>query len=155
MLARLRALFRPPRPAGPPQRMRAFQPPDQPLTRDGVTPEGDGWLIEAGGARTVRLFEIADPDVESCLLAYRAQLRAERLDGRAYLEMWCRFPGRGEFFSKGFHAAVNGTTGWSSAETPFYLKRGQRPDLIRLNVVVEGSGVLRLKDVELLRTPLA
>lgn len=39
-------------------------------------------------------------------------------------------------------------------ETPFSLKQGQRPDLIKLNLVCEGRGAVRIKDVELLQTPL-
>jgi hypothetical protein len=69
--------------------------------------------------------------------------------------MWCRFPGRGEFFSKGLHHAVKGTTDWVSCETPFRLKKGQRPDLLKLNLVVEGRGKVGIKDVQLLRTPLS
>jgi hypothetical protein len=68
--------------------------------------------------------------------------------------MWCRFPGKGEFFSKGFHNAVKGTNDWSDLEIPFYLKKNQSPDLVKLNVTVEGSGTLWLKDVQILQTPL-
>jgi hypothetical protein len=68
--------------------------------------------------------------------------------------MWCRLPGRGEFFSKGLQQGVKGTTDWSSYETPFILKAGQRPDLIKLNLVGEGAGTVWIKEVELLRTPL-
>jgi hypothetical protein len=88
-------------------------------------------------------------------LTYRAELKAESLQGRGYLEMWCRLPGRGEFFSKGYQQAVSGTVNWSRYEIPFYLKRDQRPDLIKLNVVVEGQGTVWLRNVELLKTPLA
>ena len=35
--------------------------------------------------------------------------------------MWCRLPGRGEFFSKGLHNKVQGTTDWASYEIPFFL----------------------------------
>lgn len=68
--------------------------------------------------------------------------------------MWCSFPGRGEFFSKGLHHKAKGTTGWSSHEVPFDLKAGQRPDLIRLSVGFEGPGMVWLRKVELLKTPL-
>jgi len=69
--------------------------------------------------------------------------------------MWCRLPGRGEFFSKGVDQAVEGTTDWVSCEIPFYLKKGQRPDLIKLNLAIEGSGKVWIRDVELLKTPLS
>jgi len=93
--------------------------------------------------------------VEQCILTYRAELKAEDLQGRAFLEMWCRLPGRGEFFSKGYKQAVSGTVEWARYEIPFYLKEGQKPDLIKLNFVVEGQGRVWLRNLELLKTPLA
>ncbi|MGH2996646.1 MAG: hypothetical protein ACRDM9_10060, partial [Gaiellaceae bacterium] len=56
--------------------------------------------------------------------------------------------------SKGLQQKAKGTTGWSSHEVPFYLQEGQRPDLIRLNVTLEGAGTLWVRNVELLHTPL-
>jgi hypothetical protein len=152
----LRSMFGGPRPSGPSRTIRSFRAGlDTTLTRDHVLAQGAGWVVDAAGDQTVRLFEVADPMVERCLLAYRARLRTEGLAGRAYLEMWCRIPGRGEFFSKGLHQTVRGTTGWGSYEVPFHLKEGQRPDLLKLNLVVEGRGRVRISDVELLTTPLA
>lgn len=154
MLDWLRSLFRPPEPAGPAQRIRLFGPADRPITRDGVTVDQGGWRIESREKRTVQLFEVADPGAEQCILTYRVQMKTENVQGGAYLEMWCRFPGRGEFFSRGLHHKVKGTTGWASYENPFFLKKGQRPDLLKLNLAVEGPGSVWLKDVEVLRTAL-
>jgi hypothetical protein len=75
--------------------------------------------------------------------------KTEGLKGRAYLEMWCRFPGRGEFFSRGLNNVVSGTTDWIDCQTPFFLKEGEQPDLVRLNVVVEGPGKIWIRDVAL------
>jgi len=129
-------------------------PDEKPLTREGVTAEQGGWRIEANGARSVALFEIADPGIENCQVIYRAKLKAENVQGKAYLEMWCRFPSQGEFFSKDVINPIAGTTDWVSRETPFYLKKGERPDLIKLNVVVEGSGTVWIKDISLRQTSL-
>ena len=152
MLKWLKSWFQVPEPVGPPQALRQFGPADTPISEDGVSAETDGWRIAAPGSKTVRLFEVADPGVGNCLVTYRAQLKTENLQKGAYLEMWCRFAGRGEFFSKGFHHRVNGTNDWASYETPFYLKKGQRPDLIKLNIVLEGSGTVWLRNLELLKT---
>jgi len=143
-----------PKPAGPPRTVRKFGVGDSSLSRDRVRVVQDGWLIDSSGNEVIRFFEIADPQVEQCLLTYRAKIKTDALSGRAYLEMWCRFPGRGEFFSKGVNQTVSGTTDWMSNETPFYLKKGERPDLIKLNVAVEGKGKVLVKDLELLATPL-
>jgi serine/threonine protein kinase len=134
--------------------LRTFGPNDKPLARDGVTLDQDSWRIEVKEPRIVPLFEIADPDVESCRLIYRAKLKTEDLRGKAYLEMRCRFPDAGEFFSKGLDNPLLGTTDWVSRETPFFLKKGERPDLLKLNVVIEGTGTLWIKDISLRKASL-
>lgn len=139
------------RPAAPPAVLRRFYPTDATLSSDPISVEGDGWLIDATESQVVRLFEIAAPDAEKCMLTYRATMKSEGLEGRAFLEMWCRFPGRGEFFSRGLNQVLKGTTEWSSYETPFRLKQGERPDLVKLNLAVEGVGKLWIKDIELLK----
>jgi hypothetical protein len=149
----LKTMVKPPEPAGPPEVVRRFGVEDATINTDAVSVEGDAFRVRAVEATSVRLFEIEDPAVENCLLTYRAWMKTAGLTGRAYLEMWCRFPGRGEFFSKGFDHAVKGDNDWASYEIPFYLKKGQRPDLIKLNIAVEGSGDLWLKDIELQSAP--
>jgi hypothetical protein len=126
------------------------------ITQSGIRVENGAWHIDASAEeQTIRLFEVENPAVEQCILTYRAELKAEDLQGRAFLEMWCRLPGRGEFFSKGYKQAVSGTVEWARYEIPFYLKEGQKPDLIKLNFVVEGQGRVWLRNLELLKTPLA
>jgi hypothetical protein len=154
MLNWLKSLFAPPEPAGPPQTIKKFDPSDTPVTQNGVTGDQDGWRIEFQEKQSIPLFEVSEPGIEQCMLAYRAQIKTADMQERAYLEMWCRLPGRGEFFSKGFHQTVKGTTDWASYEIPFYLKKGQCPDLIKLNVASEGEGTLWVKNIELLQTPL-
>ena len=48
--------------------------------------------------RTVRLFETGPIDVDKARIIYKAKLRTDNVKGQAYLEMWCSFPGKGEFF---------------------------------------------------------
>ncbi|MGH7629513.1 MAG: hypothetical protein ACREOF_08980 [Gemmatimonadales bacterium] len=155
MLTWIRSLLSSPRPAGPPQVLRAFAPDTPTITQGDIRTEQGGWRIDATANQTIRLFEVENPAVDQCLLTYRAELKAEGLKGRAFLEMWCRLPGRGEFFSKGYQQAVSGTANWARYEIPFYLKRGQKPDLIKLNLVIEGAGTVWLRNIELLQTPLA
>jgi hypothetical protein len=92
---------------------------------------------------------VPNPGVEQCRVFYRARLKTEGLVGRAYLEMWCQFPGLGEAFSRGLDNTISGSSDWASCQTPFFLKAGEKPDLIRLNLVVEGRGKVFIKDVEL------
>ena len=156
MLNWLKSRFTGPKASGPQQVLRAFASDQPTITQSGIQVENGAWQIDARAEeQTIRLFEVENPAVEHCLLTYRAELKAEGLQGRAFLEMWCRLPDRGEFFSKGYQQAVSGTVDWARYEIPFHLKRGQKPDLIKLNVVVEGPGTVWLRNVELLKTPLA
>jgi len=154
MLNWLKSIFSAPKPSGPPKTIQRFYTSDATLSKDSITAAQDRWVVDAKEDQTIRLFEIQNPDAEQCLVTYRATMKTEGLAGRAFLEMWCRVPGRGEFFSKGLNHAITGTTDWASYEIPFYLKKGQRPDLIKLNLVIEGRGKVWMKDVELLKTPL-
>jgi hypothetical protein len=65
-----------------------------------------------------------------------------------------RAPSKGEFFSKGLDQKVRGTTGWATYEIPFFFNKGERADLVKLNVAFEGpGGSVTIKDVELLKGP--
>jgi hypothetical protein len=76
------------------------------------------------------------------------------MDGQAYLEMMCHFPGKGEFFSRGLMNPLTGTTDWMTIETPFLLKMGENPDNVKLNLVVNGTGTVWIDDIRLLKGPL-
>ena len=143
--------------AGPQQQlqtMKTFSTTDPAISKDLVVTEDKAWLADCKKAQTFRLFEVENPGVEQCVVTYRAKLKTENLTEPAYLEMWCRFPGKGEFFSRGLAHAVTGSNNWASYETPFFLKKGEKPDLIKLNLVVKGAGKVWVKDVELLKSPL-
>jgi hypothetical protein len=134
--------------------LKTFGKKDKPLSQDDVTADQGGWRIESEKDRTVRLYEIANPGVDECMVVYEAQLKTQKVRGKAYLEMWCRFPDKGEFFSKDIVNPTGGTTDWVSCQTVFWLKKGERPDLIKLNVVIEGSGTLWIKDIKLRKEQL-
>ena len=143
--------------AGPKQKaqsMKTFDTTNPTISKDLTVTDDKAWLADCQKARTLRLFEVENPSVEQCVVTYRAKLKTENLTGQAYLEMWCRFPGKGEFFSRGLNHAVTGSNDWGSCETPFFLKKGEKPNLIKLNLVVKGAGKVWVKDVELLKSPL-
>jgi hypothetical protein len=43
---------------------------------------------------------------------------------------------------------------WMTVATPFFLQAGQKPDLIRLNLAVNGTGKVWIDDIRLMRQPL-
>ena len=156
MLGWLRSILRPklPKTAGPPQLVRAVPAGEVPLTGDNVTREGDAWRIRAGSPGLVRLYDVELPRLERCLLTYRLRLKSQDVAKGAYLEMWCRVAGLGEFFSKGLTQKVRGTTDWSEYEVPFFLKEGQPADLVKLGLTFEGPGTVWVKEIQVFQTPL-
>ncbi len=120
-----------------------------------ISSDGKGSVrIDADKPTTVRLFELDDIDVEDARLIYHARVRTENVEGQAYLEMWCHFPGIGEFFSRGLQNPLSGTTDWTTEEIPFFLQKGQKPNRVKLNVVINGKGTLWIDDIKLIKGPL-
>jgi hypothetical protein len=114
--------------------------------------DGNGSVkIVADEPVTVRLYEVEGLDIDQARLVYRAKVRTEDVDGQVILEMWCRFPGKGEFFSRAFDQPLSGTTDWTSLEAPFFLEAGQTPDLVKLNIIINGTGTVWVDDIHLLR----
>jgi hypothetical protein len=149
----IKQVFSPPKPAGPPKMIKQFNGSDSTISKDVVMTDNGAWQIGSVETKTFKFFEVEITDIENCMLTYRADLKSENIQGRCYLEMWCRIPDRGEFFSKGFQTALKGNNDWASYEIPFHLKSGQRPDLVKLNLTIEGSGKAWMRNVELLYIP--
>jgi len=123
--------------------------------------ESDG-TIKAEGAGSIRIItqwpttvcldEVAGPDIENAKLIYSAKVKTD-LDGNAFLEMWAHIGGA-QYFSKGMNDAVSGKAGWKKISTPFIFQKGQRPDKVTLNIVINGRGTVWIDDVVLSREPL-
>jgi hypothetical protein len=120
-----------------------------------VSSDGKGSLkIVAKEPTVVRLFELGDIDIENARLIYQAKVRTEGVEGQVYLEVWCHFTGKGEFFSRGLQTPMTGTTNWTTEETPFFLKKGENPDNVKLNLVINGKGTAWVDDIRVLKGPL-
>ncbi|MHC4394872.1 MAG: DUF4190 domain-containing protein [Planctomycetota bacterium] len=131
------------------------------ITRSGVrfdkeiSSDGNGSLrITATEPTVIRLFETGDIDIENARLIYRAHIRTENVEGQVYLEMWCHFTGVGDFFSRGLMTPLTGTADWTIEETPFFLKKAQNPDRVKLNLVINGKGTAWIDDIRLMKGPL-
>jgi hypothetical protein len=120
-----------------------------------ISKDGKGSLkITAAEPTVIRLFETGDIDIENARLIYQAKVRTEGVRGQVFLEMWCHFPGKGEVFSRGLQSPVSGTTEWTSVETPFFLQKGENPDNVKLNLVINGTGAVWIDDIRLIKGPL-
>jgi len=100
----------------------------------------------------VCLGQVTGLDVENSKLVYRAQVKSE-LEGAALLEMWAHIAG-GQYFSKGLNNPIKGNSDWQTLQTPFIFQKGQQPDKVTLNLVVNGTGTVWIDDITLSKEPL-
>jgi len=49
---------------------------------------------------------------------------------------------------------ITGTTEWSSETTPFFLQKGENPDNVKLNMVVNGTGTVWVDDIKVAKGPI-
>jgi len=101
---------------------------------------------------SVCLGEVAGLNVQGATLVTTAQARS-KLQGGAYLEIWVVI-GKGRYYARGLDSQVSGTKGWTPIRTAFQLAKGQTPDRVILNLVINGSGTVWIDDVRLAREPL-
>ena len=101
---------------------------------------------------TVCLGEVLGLDVENARLLYTAKVKSD-LDGIAYLEMWAHLGG-GQYFSRGMNDPIKGKSDWKSIQTPFIFQKGQNPDKVTLNLVINGKGTVWIDDVVMSKAPL-
>jgi hypothetical protein len=118
-----------------------------------VKVEGKGSIkITTRWPTTVCLGEVAGLDIENAKLVYKAKVKSD-LDGTAFLEMWAHVGG-GQYFSKGMNDVVTQKTDWKTIQTPFLFQKGQRPDKVTLNLVINGRGTVWIDDIVLSKEPL-
>jgi hypothetical protein len=96
---------------------------------------------------TICLGEVKGLDIEGAKLVYKAKVKSD-LEGTAFLEMWAHVGG-GQYFSRGMNDAVKGKTDWKIIQTPFLFQKGQKPDKVTLNVVINGKGTVWIDDIVL------
>lgn len=118
-----------------------------------IKAEGTGSVrITTKYPTTVCLGEATGLDVENAKLLYTAKVKSE-LDGVAFLEMWAHVDG-GQYFSRGMNDPIKGKSDWKSIQTPFMFQKGQNPDKVTLNLVINGNGTVWIDDVVLSKVPL-
>lgn len=120
-----------------------------------ISADGKGSLrVVAHEPLTVPLIEITDLKIENAQLAYTAKVRTEHVIGQVYLEMVCHFPNRGDVVSRGQETLLSGTNDWKEQQTSLDLQKGDLPDSVKLNLVINGRGTVWIDDIKLLSEPL-
>ncbi|OGC76649.1 MAG: hypothetical protein A2Z27_03410 [candidate division Zixibacteria bacterium RBG_16_50_21] len=101
---------------------------------------------------TVCLGEVSGLQIENATLIYKSKVKSD-LKGTAYLEMWAHVNG-GQYFSRGMNDVVSQKTDWKTIQTPFVFQKGQKPDKVTLNLVINGTGTVWVDDVVLAKEGL-
>jgi len=115
-----------------------------------ISDDGNGSIkITTSKPLVIQLYSINNLNVDDIQIIYEANVKSEGISGQAYLEMWCVFKDKGEYFSRGFDSVISGNTDWKTIRTVFKLNKGEMPDQIKLNVVVNGVGTIWIDDIHL------
>jgi hypothetical protein len=101
---------------------------------------------------TVCLGELSGLNVKEAKLVFSAKVKTE-LEGEAFLEMWVQ-AGTGQYFSKGIDNVIRGKSDWKTIQAPFVFQKGEKPDKVTLNVVINGKGTIWVDDVVMSKEPL-
>ena len=117
-------------------------------------------LVNAQNPITVELFDLDQENFRNKRLTYKAQMRSEDLKatdamrGISYLELIALFPDGEELISRGPRVPISGTTDWRPVETVLYVDKGNTPEKIKLNLIVEGEGKVWIDNIKLEALPL-
>lgn len=116
-----------------------------------ITPFETGIEITAKWPTAVSLgrVHLKDKKMDQSYITYSADLQGVNLSGTAFLEMAVQFKGKGYLFSRALDKPLDKDSGWRSFSTPFVLKEGVQPDEVVLNVRIEGTGTVRVRNVKL------
>lgn len=116
-----------------------------------VVSEKDGVLeINNNWPTTIQLakFDVKDKKIDQSVVRFTADVQAVNFTGKAFLEMWLHFPGKGFFFARGLDDALTADSGWRNLSAAFVLKKDEQPDDIVLNLRFGGAGTIRVKNLK-------
>lgn len=140
-----------PLPSVTPRFIREVRPDSGPTSKDAKW-VGDELEVTAFEAGTVQLFQRNFERIDASTVTFRFLAKAIDLESAFYAKMWCGTSGgEGSFaHSQKLHRSSD----WVAIETQANLKEGEFADVTKLNVVFEGPGKIRMRDIELIATPI-
>ncbi len=160
--ARLRADSETPGPQAAPEPTERFElsstwPIDQVEGFERVALDGDtAWKFDVSSPRTIGLFTRQRSLAGKAIVKFSAEMRTENFSGRAFLELLQDTDADSEhdIRSRGYHRAVADHYAWTRVETPLLTADGPHVSTLHLNVVIEGTGRVLLRNIQLEVRPL-
>ncbi|MEH2094891.1 hypothetical protein CDG77_06175 [Nostoc sp. 'Peltigera membranacea cyanobiont' 213] len=154
-----------PEPAEPFVLIRRFTPADSTVTKGGIAIVGESWQIEAYDDNTQRfltnstdplrkviLFEVAQPDVQECVLACQFNAKALNTEKSIAVSLGVGRPGEsGGMRTTSWGRGVAPTENFQPYKVRAYFKKEADAAKIQIGVQFESSGILQIRDIELLQ----
>ncbi|MBN3894281.1 MAG: hypothetical protein HWQ41_03105 [Nostoc sp. NOS(2021)] len=155
-----------PEPAEPFVLIRRFTPADSTVTRGGIAIVGESWQIEAYDDNTQRLitstdplrdvilFEVAAPDVQECVLA--CQFNAKALNNKKPIKVSLALRRSGQWgtMTRLWPTEVSLTQDFKPYEARAHFQKEADAAKVQISVQFESSGILQIRDIELLQAPV-
>jgi hypothetical protein len=117
------------------------------------------------GGGTVRVLEIAQPEITQSSWAIEGKVRYANVVDNGYIEMWSHFPDGSAYFSRtldtsGPLGVLHGKSEWREFRLPFFSQPGKVPSKLEVNVVLPSGGTVwlgpaKLKEVIAQSSPAA
>ena len=142
-----------------------FKIADLTVTKGGIAVVGESWQIEAyddnsfrlnttDPLRKVILFEIAEPSDSECVIACRFQAKALNTEKAIALNLSLCDQKQGLMTAKAWTTSISPTENWRSFEVRAHFKKNTTPVKVQIMVEFESSGILKIKNIELLKAPV-
>ena len=145
--------------------IRQFTIADSTVTKGGIRVVGESWQVEAYDdnsprltvnepLREVILFEIAEPADRECVLACRFQAKALNTEKDIVVKLGlCKQEQIGTT-TTGWSTSVSQTKDFRSFEIRAHFKKGTTPTKVQVIIKFESSGILEIRNIELLQAPV-
>ncbi|WP_448266449.1 hypothetical protein [Nostoc sp. DSM 114159] len=161
----LQKRFGVPEPAEPFVLIRRFTPADSTVTKGCIAIVGESWQIEAyddnnqsfftnsaDPLRNVILFEVAEPDVQECV--FTCQFNAKALNTEKPIKVSLGFQRTGQWGGRAttsWFTEVLLTEDFQPYEVRAHFKKEADVATVQISVQFESSGILQIKNIELLQ----
>jgi len=145
--------------------IRQFAIADPTITKGGINVIGASWQIEAyednssrlnttDPLRKVTLFEIAEPTEPECVLACRFQAKALNTEKAIAVNLGLCTQRQGLMTAKSWATGVSPNKSWHFFEVRAHFKKDTTPVKVQVIVEFESSGILEIKNIEILKAPV-
>ncbi len=152
-------------PAEPFTVIHQFTPADSTITKGGIAVIEEGWQIEAYDdnfmrlnttepLRKVILFEVVEPNEPECVLACRFQAKALNTEKSIAVKLGLCKQQQVVTTARVWSTDISQTENFHAFEIRAHFKKDTTTAKVQIIVAFESSGILQIKNIELLQSPV-